>query len=93
MTPFSSDPAELLRAEKLLLIKADRDIEEGEKRIIHQRELAFALQVAGYDSTQADRLVSLLQQTLIEWEKHRTLIVARIAYLERFHSPADEKQP
>jgi hypothetical protein len=91
MTPLSSDPAEQLTAEKLLLIKADRDIEEGEKRIIHQRELASALQEAGYDSTQADRLVLLLQQTLIEWEKHRTLIVARIAYLERYYFPPDEK--
>ena len=91
MPTFSTDPAEQLKAEKLLLLKADKDIEEGEKRITNQRELASALQIAGYDSTQADRLVLLLQQTLIEWEKHRTLIVARIAYLERHYFSASEK--
>jgi hypothetical protein len=82
---LSSDPAEQLRAEKTLLIKAEKDIDEGWRRLRHQQQLHSDLQAAGHDSTQAERLVQLLQQTLIEWERHRVLIEERIAYLERRH--------
>jgi hypothetical protein len=40
------------------------------------------LQASGQNTEQAERLVSLLKRTLIEWERHRALIEQRIAYLE-----------
>jgi len=78
---YSTDPAGQLKAEKALLIKADKDIEDGWKRLRNQQQLRDDLQAGGHDSTQAERLVLLLQQTLIEWERHRVLIKERIAYL------------
>ncbi|MBV9461768.1 MAG: hypothetical protein JO141_30220 [Bradyrhizobium sp.] len=82
MAAFPTDPLEQLRAEKALLIKADRDLEEGSRRLLQQQQLLAELQADGHDTKQAARLVLLLQQTLIEWERHRTLIEQRIAYLE-----------
>lgn len=80
---FPTDPAGQLRAEKELLIKADKDIEEGWQRLRNQQHLLDDLQTGGHDSRQAERLVELLQQTLIEWERHRVLIEERISYLEK----------
>lgn len=80
---FPTDPAGQLRTEKALLIKADKDIEEGRKRLRNQQQLLSDLQAAGHDSKQAERLVDLMQQTLLEWERHRVLIEERITYLER----------
>ncbi|MTV13097.1 MULTISPECIES: hypothetical protein [Bradyrhizobium] len=74
--------AEQLRSERALLVKADLDIEEGWRRVRDQQDLLDWLQRAGHDTEQAERLVSLLKRTLIEWERHRTLIVQRVAYLE-----------
>jgi hypothetical protein len=88
MAAFPTDMAGQLRVEKALLIKADKDIEEGLRRLRNQQLLLNELQAAGYDSTQAERFVRLLQQTLIEWERHRGLIEERVAYLER-HSQAE----
>jgi hypothetical protein len=78
-----TDTAEQLRAEKTLLIKAERDIEEGWRRLRNQEQLLADLQAGGHDSKQAERLVQLLQQTLIEWERHRVLIEERVHYLEQ----------
>lgn len=83
MAAFPTDPAEQLRLEKEVLIKAERDIEDGARRLRNQQQLLSELQAGGHDFTQAERLVLLLQQTLIEWERHRVLIEERIAYLER----------
>ncbi|MGY2806438.1 MULTISPECIES: hypothetical protein [unclassified Bradyrhizobium] len=74
--------AEQLRSERALLVKADVDIEEGWRRLRSQQDLLDWLQRAGHDTVQAERLVGLLKQTLIEWERHRSLIVQRVAYLE-----------
>ncbi|MBR0874292.1 hypothetical protein JQ633_28325 [Bradyrhizobium tropiciagri] len=74
--------AEQLRSERALLVKADVDIEQGWRRVRDQQDLLDWLQRAGHDTAQAERLVGLLKQTLIEWERHRTLIVQRVAYLE-----------
>ena len=81
MAAFPTDPAEQLRLEKELLIRAETDIEEGRKRLHDQQELLLDLQAGGYDTAQAERLVLLLQQTLVEWERHRTLIEERVSYL------------
>jgi hypothetical protein len=78
-----TNPVEQLRAEKTLLIKAGRDIEEGWRRLRNQQQLLADLKADGHDSTQAERLVLLLQQILIEWERHRLLIEDRVHYLEQ----------
>jgi hypothetical protein len=83
MAAFPDGRAEELRAEKALLLKAECDIEEGWKRLRNQRELLLELQAAGHDTRQAERLIQLLQSTLLEWERHRVLIEQRVAYLER----------
>ncbi len=77
------DRSEELRVERALLVKADNDIEQGCKRVRNQQDLLLDLQAAGHDTTQAERLSRLLQQTLVEWERHRTLIEKRVNYLEQ----------
>ncbi|MBB4367301.1 hypothetical protein GGD63_000070 [Bradyrhizobium sp. cir1] len=69
--------------EQRLLAKADLDIEEGWRRIHKQEDRVRDLQAGGYDSGQAERLVDLLKQTLVEWERHRTLIIQRVNYLQQ----------
>lgn len=83
MAAFPTDPAEQLRLEKTLLIKADKDIQEGWQRLRNQQQLRDDLEAGGHDSKQAERLVQLLKQTLIEWERHRALIEERINHLQR----------
>ena len=85
MAILPEDRAEQLKAEKTLLLKAERDIEDGWKRLRNQQQLLADLQAAGQESKQAERLVQLLQQTLTEWERHRALIENRVSYLERHH--------
>jgi len=70
-----------LDAEQRLLVKADQDIEEGWQRIRNQEDLLSELMAGGHDTRQAERLVGLLKQTLIEWERHRVLIAQRVEYL------------
>ncbi|KRP91672.1 hypothetical protein AOQ72_32185 [Bradyrhizobium yuanmingense] len=72
-----------LEAEQRLLVKADQDIEEGWKRIRDQEDRLRELMAGGHDTRQAERLVNLLKQTLIEWERHRVLIEERVAYLQQ----------
>jgi hypothetical protein len=86
---FTNDRAGELRAERALLRKADGDIEEGWRRLRNQQDLVFELQAGGHDTVQAEYLVLLLKQTLVEWERHRTLIEQRVAYLE--NDPLDIK--
>jgi hypothetical protein len=71
-----------LEAEKRLLLKADADIEAGWIRIRNQQDLLSSLLAAGKNTREAERLVHLMQQTLVEWQRHRALIEQRIAYLE-----------
>jgi len=70
-----------LTAEQNVLVKADQDIQEGWQRIRNQEDRMRELMASGHDTGQAERLVELLRQTLIEWERHRVLIVQRIEYL------------
>jgi hypothetical protein len=83
MAALPESRSEELRAEKALLIKAECDIEEGWKRLRNQQELLLELEAAGHDTGQAERLIHLLQSTLLEWERHRVVIEQRVAYLER----------
>jgi hypothetical protein len=81
--PHSTGRAEELRREQDLLVKSELDIEQGWARLRGQQDLVDQLQGSGRDIAQAERLVNLLKQTLIEWERHRRLIEQRVAYLER----------
>ncbi|UWU80864.1 hypothetical protein N2603_21075 [Bradyrhizobium huanghuaihaiense] len=76
-----------LRDERRLLKKADLDIEEGWQRVRRQEDRVRDLQAGGYDCLQAERLVELLKQTLVEWERHRTLIIQRVNYLQQEVDP------
>ena len=75
--------AEQLQSEQRLLVKAESDLEEGWRRLRDQQDLLCWLQSAGHDTKQAERLVNLLKRTLVEWERHRSLIEQRVAYLEK----------
>lgn len=86
-----AERTEQLHAEQRLLVKADTDIEEGWRRIRNQEDLVRELQAGGHDSLQAERLVHLFKQTLLEWERHRTLIIQRVAYLEHELYPVPPK--
>ncbi|MFB6463841.1 hypothetical protein [Bradyrhizobium tunisiense] len=70
-----------LNAEQTLLVKADKDIEEGWQRIRNQEDRVRELMAGGHDTRQAERLVDLLKRTLVEWERHRILIEQRVRYL------------
>jgi hypothetical protein len=72
-----------LDAEQRLLVKADKDIDEGWQRIRSQEDRVRELLAGGHDTRQAERLVELLKETLVEWERHRVLIVQRVAYLRQ----------
>jgi hypothetical protein len=74
--------ADELLSEQRLLSKAEVDIEQGWNRLRNQQDLLSWLQTAGHDTKQAEVLVQLLKQTLIEWERHRRLIEQRIAHLQ-----------
>jgi hypothetical protein len=83
MANVDVDRAEQLRIEKILLLKAESDIEDGRKRLSDQEGLLLDLQAAGRETKHAERLVQLMKTTLDEWERHRGLIEERIAYLEK----------
>ncbi|MBR0995086.1 hypothetical protein JQ580_30695 [Bradyrhizobium japonicum] len=76
-----AERAAQLDAEQNLLVKADRDIEEGRRRIRNQEDRIRELMACGYDTSQAERLADLLRQTLVEWKRHRVLIAQRVEYL------------
>ncbi|MEY9110596.1 hypothetical protein ABH999_006792 [Bradyrhizobium yuanmingense] len=72
-----------LDAEQRLLVKAEQDIESGWQRVRDQEDRVRELMAGGHDTHQAERLVSLLKQTLVEWERHRVLIEQRVEYLRQ----------
>ena len=78
-----AERTEQLHAEQRLLAKADSDIDEGWLRIRNQEDRVRELRAGGHDSRHAERLVDLLRQTLVEWERHRSLILQRVNYLQR----------
>jgi hypothetical protein len=72
-----------LESERCQLRKADADIESGRERLRAQQQLLETLRASGHDVPEAQRLVDLLANVLVEWERHRTQIEYRVAYLER----------
>ncbi len=79
-----------LAGEKRLLLKADADIEAGQHRLRNQRELLSSLRAGGHNTTEAERLVDLMTDTLVQWKRHRVLIQDRVDYLERRTSVSDQ---
>ena len=79
-----------LASEKRLLIKADADIEAGQHRLRNQQELVSSLRAGGHNTTEAERLVDLMTDTLVEWERHRVLIQDRVDYLQRRQSASGQ---
>ncbi len=78
-----------LQSERRLLQKADADIQAGQHRLSHEQELLNSLRTSRHNTTEAERLVGLMTDSLVEWERHRELIVQRIAYLEERQSDHD----
>ncbi|MBH5367858.1 hypothetical protein [Bradyrhizobium glycinis] len=83
MAISTAEWTEQLRAEQRQLVKADRDIEEGWQRVRDQERRVQELMADGHDTRQAERLVELLKQTSLEWERHRVLIEQRVTYLRQ----------
>lgn len=79
-----------LASEKRLLKKADADIEAGRDRLHSQEQRLNSLRNAGHNTTEAERLVGLMTDTLAQWERHRVLISERVDYLERKTSGSDQ---
>jgi hypothetical protein len=69
-------------SEEAQLRKADAQIESGRLRLLKQERLITALKASGRPMVEAERLAALFRDTLAEWERHRALIVQRLAYLE-----------
>lgn len=84
----AADLALELASERRLLVKADADIAAGRDRLYNQQERVSSLRNAGHDIVQAERLVGLMSDTLLEWERHRVLILERIEYLKARTSAA-----
>lgn len=71
-----------LEGERRTLVLADRDIREGEARIAHLRQLIDREGLSGRDAARAEDTLGIFLATLQQWQRHRELIVQRIAYLE-----------
>ena len=78
--------ADELTSEREQLVKAIRDIEEGEQRVRRQALLSANLAAKGLSTGEAERLLRALADALEEWIVHRGLIEGRIAYLEDLQS-------
>jgi len=69
---------ELISLECAHLRRADQFIEEGRVRLLNQQNLVFDLSERGYQIREAQRLAELIAQTLVEWQRHRQLILQRL---------------
>ncbi|WP_407158652.1 hypothetical protein [Bradyrhizobium sp. STM 3557] len=67
--------------EETQLWKADINILAGRVRLLNQEHLISTLQETGRPTGEAERFAALLRETLAEWERHRRLIVERLAHL------------
>ncbi len=80
--PAFANTDDEIRAEEQQLGKADVDIDAGRQRLESQQQLIAYLAASGKDTALAERLAALLQDTLAEWQQHRTLMAQRLAYLQ-----------
>ena len=72
-----------LAHERAHLAKAMEDIERGWVRLHSQQRTLADLRARGRNTVEIERLPKLTARMLMEWERHRRLIEARIAHLER----------
>lgn len=87
MEPLGEEDVLTLEMERGHLAKADRDIVDGERRITAQQLLIEQLRVDEHDTSEAERLLLTLRQTLEAWQSHRDLILQAIARLEQAAPP------
>ena len=67
--------ADRLEKEEADLAQAEQDIAAGQMRITEQELRIEALRAGGHDTTQAERLLGNLRDTLAQWSAHRTEIL------------------
>jgi hypothetical protein len=60
------------------LRRADRHIAEGERRIAAQAELVKRMRKELQPLGPAEELLRLLRETMVEWQRHRAMIVAAL---------------
>ncbi|HEX8842454.1 MAG TPA: hypothetical protein VF757_09155 [Sphingomicrobium sp.] len=58
---------------------ADRHIAEGEQRIAAQLDLVERMRGREQPLASAEHLLELLRSTMVEWRRHRSMIVAALA--------------
>lgn len=68
------DPA----VEREHLAKAEHAIAEGERRVTRQMLLIERMRREGQDTSEAERLLLALQETLAEWETHREEVLQEL---------------
>jgi hypothetical protein len=58
------------------LAKTTRDVEEGQRQIVQQKEILFELEREGHDGSDARSRLALLEemQAMHVWDKRRTMI-------------------
>ena len=61
------------------LAKADRHIAEGDQRVSAQICLIERMTERGHDTALARDLLRLLEETLMQWQAHRQLILDTLA--------------
>ena len=64
--------------ERAHLAQAERDIRDGERRLLRQEELVAQLRARGQDSAQAETLLRVFRDTLQAWQAHRRQILRMI---------------
>jgi hypothetical protein len=64
--------------ETAALALADRHISEGEERIRHLTMTRNSLSTSDQDTSEIDRLLTLLQDTLSVWHVHRNNILSAL---------------
>jgi hypothetical protein len=62
------------------LAVADRDVADGQARIARQAEILCELDADGQDTTDAQNLLRVLQQSLDAMNAHRQQIVRELSY-------------
>jgi hypothetical protein len=65
------------------LILADRHLTEGRQRVAELIADINRQTRQGHDTTLAENLLTTFEQTLVQWEEHRVVILDAIARRER----------
>ena len=60
------------------LAKAEHDITEGERRITRQLLLIEQMRQEGHNTSEAEKLLLTLEDTLVEWQAHRDEILREL---------------